>query len=164
MPKGITKALKAAELQSWHDVSPIELCVVLYVEDNDLNAYLFQMALRNNVQAPQLFRVADGAEAFAFLLQADGYSDAPRPDLVVLDLHLPRKSGFDLLSEMKATSRLRDIPVIVFSSSMLRQDRERALEHGSNDYLRKDGNFGSFLAVTKLVCEKMAVAQGRMEH
>ena len=137
----------------------IESCVLLYVEDNDLTAYLFQMALRHRGESPQLFRVTDGVEASAFLLQADGYSDAPRPHLVLLDLNLPRKSGFDVLSEMKAIPGLRDIPVIVFTSSMLREDRERAMQLGATDYLHKDGNLGSFVAAVKLVCEKMATAR-----
>lgn len=137
----------------------IERCVLLYVEDDDPSAYLFQMALRRIGMSPQFFRVKDGLEATAFLLQADGYSDAQRPHAVLLDLNLPRKSGFDVLSEMKAVPQLRDISVVVFSSSMLPHDRERSIECGANDYLEKNGEFEAFVAVAKLVCEKMIAAR-----
>jgi chemotaxis family two-component system response regulator Rcp1 len=116
------------------------------------------MALQDNVGSPQLFHVTDGIEATAFLTQAGKYSDAPRPHLVLLDVNLPRKSGLDVLSEMKANYRLRNITVIVFSSSLLRHDRERAMSLGAGDYLNKNGNFDVFVAAAKLVCEKVAAA------
>jgi chemotaxis family two-component system response regulator Rcp1 len=93
----------------------IERSVPLHVEDDDAPAYMFQMALRDSRMFPQLFRVTDGAEATAFLSQTDRYSDAPRPHLVLLDVNLPGKSGFDVLAEMKANSRLRDIPLLLCS-------------------------------------------------
>jgi two-component system, chemotaxis family, response regulator Rcp1 len=141
-----------------HEPRGIAECVLLYVEDDDPTAYLFQFVLRQNGMSPQFFRVTDGEQATAFLLQAGGYRDAPRPHLVLLDLNLPRKSGFDVLAEMKADARLRDITVIVFSSSTLQYDREKAMELGANDYLHKGGNLDAFAAVAKAVCEKMTGA------
>jgi two-component system, chemotaxis family, response regulator Rcp1 len=136
----------------------VEECVLLYVEDDDATAFLFQMALRENGISPQFFRVTDGVEATAFLFRLDGYSDAPRPHLVLLDLNLPRKSGFDVLSEIKSDTRLRDLTVIVFSSSMLPHDRARSMELGANDYLHKNGDFHTFVKLAKLICEKMTAA------
>lgn len=136
----------------------IEDCVLLYVESDDATADLFQKALWNTGVSPQLFRVTDGIEATAFLLRTDAYIDAPRPHLVVLDLKLPRKSGLDVLAELKAISRLRDIPVIVLSSSPCRQDWEMARELGADFYLPKTGNFDEFLRAAELAREMMASA------
>lgn len=81
-----------------------------------------------------MFRVTDGEQAMAFLLQQGAYATAPRPDLVLLDLNMPRKSGFDVLAETKRNPRLRDINVVVFSTSTLPYDREKSLELGADDY------------------------------
>jgi len=132
-------------------------CVLLYVEDDDATAYLFQTALQQT-DVPQFFRVTNGEDATPFLLQEGCYSDAPRPDLLLLDLNLPRKSGFDVLAEMKSNPRLRDIRVVVFSTSTFPYDRERSLALGATDYLDKNGDFETFVNVAKSVCEKLAAA------
>ena len=133
----------------------IERCVVLYVEDYDAIAYLFQMALGKTGLAPQVFRVTDGEQATAFLCQVGLYESAPRPNLVLLDLNLPRKSGFDVLAEMKGNPRLHDIPVVVFSSSKLQYDRERALNLGAEDYLNKDTDFDGLVDAAESVCKRL---------
>ena len=142
-----------------HPVLPKDIhdCVLLYVEDDDATAYLFQTALRQT-DVPQFFRVANGEDATAFLLQNGPYSNAPRPDLLLLDLNLPRKSGFDVLAEMKSNPRLRDITVVVFSTSTFPYDRERSLALGAVDYLHKNGDFETFVNVAKSVCEKLTEA------
>ena len=138
----------------------IHECVLLYVEDDDATAYLFHSALREtDVSPPQVFRVTDGDHAMAFLLQQGVYTTAPRPDLVLLDLNMPRKSGFDVLAETKRNPRLRDIKVIVFSTSTLPYDREKSLELGADDYLQKDGNFESFVRVAESVCQRLTAEQ-----
>jgi CheY-like chemotaxis protein len=73
------------------------ICVILYVEDSDAMTYLFQRALEHTGTDIRLFRVADGERAITFLHQRDIYHDAPRPDMVILDLNLPKKSGFEAL-------------------------------------------------------------------
>jgi chemotaxis family two-component system response regulator Rcp1 len=135
----------------------MESCTLLYVEDDDANAYLFDMVLGMNGRSPQVVRVKDGEQATAFLLQTDQYRDAPRPHLVLLDLNLPRKTGFEILAEMQANPRLRHIPVIVFTSSLREQDRKKAMELGACDYLHKK-DLDAFIATAKLVCEKIAAA------
>jgi len=129
-------------------------CVLLYVEDDDASAYLFQLALRET-DAPHFFRVTNGEDATAFLLQNGPYSNAPRPDLLLLDLNLPGKSGFDVLAEMKSNPRLRDITVVVFSTSTLPYDRERSLALGAVDYLHKNGDFETFVNIAKSVCQRL---------
>jgi CheY-like chemotaxis protein len=134
-------------------------CVLLYVEDDEATAFLFQEALRHTNLSPQFFRATDGEHALRFLLQEGRYSDAPRPDLVLLELNLPRNSGFDVLAEMRGNPRLRDIKVIVFSTSTLPYDRERSLQLGADDYLSKDGQFEAFVTVAKSVCQTLTEAQ-----
>ena len=136
-------------------------CTLLYVEDDDATAYLFQSALSEIGLSPQVFRVTDGEHAMAFLLKQGAYTTAPRPDLVLLDLNMPRKSGFDVLAETKGNPRLRDITVIVFSTSTMPYDREKSLELGADDYLRRDGDFESFVRAAEWVCRRLTAEQGR---
>ena len=130
-------------------------CSLLYVEDDDATAYLFQTALQHTSLSPQLFRATNGEDALRFLFQTGAYRDAPQPDLVLLDLNLPRKSGFDVLAEMKSDPRLREIKVVVFSTSTLPYDREKSLELGADDYLNKEGDFDSFIKVAESVCQRL---------
>lgn len=130
-------------------------CVVLYVEDDDATAYLFQMALRRSDLAPQLFRVTNGEDASAFLFKTGVYSNAPKPDLVLLDLNLPRKSGFDVLAQIKDHASLRNVTVVVFSSSSLPYDRERSMLLGADDYLQKGSDFDAFVAAAETVCRML---------
>ena len=97
----------------------------------DATAYLFQRALEHSGIPPQLFRVTDGEEVIAFLLLRGSYAGAPRPDLVVLDLKLPKNSGYEVLKEIKSNPQLADISVVVFSSSVLDEDRRRAMDLGA---------------------------------
>jgi len=89
---------------------PIE---VLVVEDNEADVYLTTTALRDARISSNIHVVADGEQAIAFLNHERTYADAPRPDLVLLDLNLPKKTGFEVLEEMSADAQLRNIPVIV---------------------------------------------------
>ena len=136
----------------------IHECVLLHVEDDDGAAYLFQTALRQT-DLRQYSRVSNGEEAMAFLLQQGAYSFAPRPDLVLLDLDLPQKSGFDVLADMKSNPHLRDITVVVFSTSTFPYDREKSMELGADEYLTKDGEFESLVNVAKSVCQKITAGR-----
>lgn len=130
---------------------------LLYVEDDDATAYLFQMALSRTDLPPQVFRVTDGEQAILFLLQEGAYREAPRPGLVLLDLNLPRKTGFDVLAEVKTNPRLFDIPIVVFSGSILPSDRKKAMELGADNYLLKTVHFESFVQAAESICQKMAL-------
>jgi CheY-like chemotaxis protein len=136
-------------------MASISDCVVLYVEDDDAAALLFQLALLDVETTPQLFRVTHGDEAMVFLSQTGSYREAPRPNLVLLDLNLPGKSGFDILAEIKAAPQLRDIPVVVFSASTLPYDRERSLQIGADDYLSKGMDYETFVQAVEAVCKKL---------
>lgn len=136
-------------------------CVLLQVEDDDVTAYLLQRALLRSDLLPQYFRVTDGEQATAFLLQDGQYKDAPRPNLVLLDLNLRRKGGLDVLAEMKGHLDLRDIPVVVFSASKLPYDRERAMQLGAVEFLNKPrgGDFEEFVRVAEAVCKRLTAEQ-----
>jgi two-component system, chemotaxis family, response regulator Rcp1 len=111
--------------------------ILLHVEDDDVAASLLEMLLNESGAWLRLFRLTDGEEALAFLHQTGEHAGAPRPDLMLLDLGLPFRSGFEVLEEMREDARLQSLPVVVFSSSGLPSDRERALELGALDFITK---------------------------
>ncbi len=99
----------------------------------------------------QISNVRDGAEALAFLYRREKYANAIRPDLVLLDLNLPKRDGLSVLAAMKAGPDLRRIPVVIFSTSELRKDIVRSYEMGANCYVRKPGNLTEFFSAVKSI-------------
>jgi CheY-like chemotaxis protein len=93
-----------------------------------------------------------GDEALAFLNRTGSYRNAPRPDLVLLDLNLPRKGGLEVLSEIQERDGLRNLPVIVFTSSSLATDRKKSLALGAQEYITKPSSFDGFLNAIRSVC------------
>lgn len=91
--------------------------------------------------------VPDGVEAIAFLHREGSYANAPMPDLMVLDLNLPRKDGRAVLKELKSDPNLSKIPVVVFTTSQAHSDIASCYELGANCYLHKPGNLNDFMAV-----------------
>lgn len=110
--------------------------VILHVEDSPADARLFREGLSDDV-GDRLHRVGDGATALTFLRQRPPYEEAPRPELVVLDLDLPKRSGIEVLKSIKADDDLRTIPVVVLTSSDAPEDVEAAYRRHANAYLRK---------------------------
>ncbi len=111
--------------------------ILLHVEDDDVAASLLETLLNESGTLLRLFRVTDGEEALQFLYQTGEYADMPLPALIVLDLGLPLRSGFEVLEQIHQDPRLRSLPVVVFSSSALACDRDRALGLGAVDFLTK---------------------------
>ena len=134
-------------------VKKTEECILLYVEDDDAAAYLFETALRDEGINVQFFRVTDGDQATEFVLHTGDYESAPTPDLVVLDLNLPRKSGFDVLAEIRQSYSLHSLPVVIFSTSTLPCDRNKALELGADKYLAKAGDLDEFFTAVRSMCK-----------
>ena len=118
---------------------------ILLVEDSPGDVRLTQEVLRNARIANDLHVVGDGEEAMAFLRRDGEYADRPRPDLVLLDLNLPRKNGLEVLEEMRADERLRSIPVIVLTSSAARQDVEDCYARGANAFVVKPLELDEFM-------------------
>ena len=122
---------------------------VLIVDDNPADVALICEALTGSKHGSQMKSVGDGVEAMAFLNRRDKFSNATRPDLVILDLNLPKKDGLAVLAAMKAAPNLRRIPVVIFSTSELRKDVVRSYEVGANCYVRKPGNLNEFFSAVK---------------
>ncbi len=129
--------------------------ILLYVEDEDAAVFLLETALKEAGIQVQLYRVSDGEQALAFLQCKGAYLKAPKPDLILLDLNLPRKNGLEVLSEMKSDKLLRDIVVIVFTSSALSSDRRKSFALGAHEYITKPSSFDGFVEAVKVACSRL---------
>jgi CheY-like chemotaxis protein len=122
---------------------------VLLVEDNRGDARLVVEALRD---APMMLAIArDGAEALDYLNRRGDHSAAPRPDLILLDLQLPKKSGFDVLQEIKSRDELRHIPVIVLTGSSSEENVRRCYELNANCFVAKKTDWPAFYETVKRI-------------
>lgn len=126
---------------------------ILLVEDSPSDAFLTTEALKESKRSIQVHTVQDGVEALAFLRREPPHTNAPRPDLILLDLNLPRKDGREVLAEIKADSRLGCIPVIVLTSSGAEQDIAHAYRLHANCYLLKPADFSNFKNIVRLLDE-----------
>ena len=130
--------------------SPVE---ILLVDDNPGDIELTKVALRDAKIMNSVHVARDGAEALAFLRGQGEFADAPRPDLVLLDLKMPKVDGFQVLAEMRAEPGLRTIPVIVMSSSDAEKDLVRAYDAQISAYLVKPSNFDDYFNAIRAVKE-----------
>ena len=126
---------------------------VLLVDDNPADIDLMSEVLANSKRHFHVSVASDGAKAISFLRRQGEYSEAPAPDLVVLDLNLPRKDGREVLSEVKADPALAKIPVVIFTTSQANSDITRSYELGANCYLRKPGNLPAFVEVVQSLAD-----------
>jgi CheY-like chemotaxis protein len=124
---------------------------VLLVEDNPGDVRLMREAFWEVDVRHCLHTASDGVEAIDFLRRREGYARAPRPDLIVLDLNLPRKDGREVLAEIKADARLRHIPVVVLSSSTAAEDVAGAYDLHANCYVSKPVDFEQFVGVVRSI-------------
>lgn len=115
--------------------------IVLSVEEDDAAFQLLKAAFGETQPEAQLFRAADGEEALAFLRKEGSFEQAPRPDLILLNVNPPAKSGLDVLAEIASNESLRSIAVVVLTSSPLQADREKYLALGAQDLLNKPAKF-----------------------
>lgn len=125
---------------------------MLYIEDDDAAEFLMQSALDEARIQVQMFRVRNGEEALEWLKRSGAFADAPRPDLILLDINLPRKGGLEVLAEIHGDMHLRPIPVVILSSSYLEADRRRAVELGVRNYIRKPLTFPAFVDAVRSAC------------
>ncbi len=124
---------------------------ILLVEDSAADVRLTIEALKEAKVANRLNVVDDGVKAMDFLHQQNGYTDAPRPDLILLDLNLPRKDGREVLAEIKADPALRRIPIVVLTTSSAHDDILKAYELHANCYITKPVDFRQFMVVVKAI-------------
>jgi CheY-like chemotaxis protein len=126
---------------------------ILLVEDSPDDILLTQEALRDAKFANDLHTVMDGEAALSFLRKQGDYETSPRPDVVILDLNLPKKHGGEVLSEIKADDDLRQIPVIVLTSSGSEDDVTAAYDHHVNAYIQKPVDFDEFIRAMRSIEE-----------
>jgi two-component system, chemotaxis family, response regulator Rcp1 len=124
---------------------------VLLVEDNPGDVRLTREALKEGKVRNNLSVAQDGEEALAFLRRQGRYAEAPRPDVILLDLNLPRKDGREVLEAIKADPALRTIPVVILTSSEAERDIARAYELHANCYITKPVDLDQFITVVKSV-------------
>jgi CheY-like chemotaxis protein len=128
--------------------APIE---ILLVEDNPGDVRLTQEAFKDGKVLNRLHVVEDGVEALAFLRRQGRYAGAIRPDIILLDLNLPRKDGQEVLAEIKADPDLRRIPVVVLTTSQAERDILKSYDLHANSYISKPVDLNQFLSVIRAI-------------
>lgn len=127
------------------------LVEILLVEDNPGDVRLTQEAMKEGKMRNRLSVAVDGVEAMAFLRQEGKFADAPRPDVILLDLNLPKKDGRTVLAEIKADPDLKRIPVVILTSSKADEDILNSYDSHANCYITKPSDLEQFIDVVKSV-------------
>ena len=127
---------------------PIE---ILLVEDNPGDVRLTKEALNEGKVLNKLHVVEDGMEAVAFLNGEGSYADMPRPELILLDLNLPKKDGREVLAEIKTNEELKRIPVVVLTTSRSEEDVLKSYDLNANCYISKPVDLDQFISVVKSI-------------
>jgi CheY-like chemotaxis protein len=127
------------------------LIEVLLVEDSPGDVRLTREALKDAKMHISLNVVCDGAEAMAYLRREKTYAEAPRPDLILLDLNLPKKDGRDVLKEIKESETLKSIPVVILTTSASPADIERSYKLHANCYITKPVDLQGFIKVVRSI-------------
>jgi chemotaxis family two-component system response regulator Rcp1 len=125
--------------------------VILLVEDNPGDVRLTQEAFKEGKVSNLLLTAPDGIEAMALLRRQGSHVDAPRPDLILLDLNIPRMDGRQVLAEIKGDPSLKRIPVVVLTTSKAEEDVLRTYDLNANCYITKPVDFDKFLSVIKSI-------------
>lgn len=124
---------------------------ILVIEDNPGDVRLIRETFREIGLRNRVYVVSDAVAAQAFLRREGKYSDAPRPDLILLDLSLPGNEGLELLAQIKTDGGLRRIPVVVLTSSASAEDMRKAYDLGANSYITKPAGLEEFFTVVESV-------------
>jgi len=126
---------------------------ILMVEDNPGDVRLTQEGLKDGKVLNNLHVVGNGVEAMAFLRQEGKYADAPRPDVILLDLNMPRMNGREVLAEIKGDEKLRRIPVVILTVSKAEEDILKSYDLNANCYITKPLDLDQFMKVVKSIEE-----------
>ena len=126
---------------------------ILLVEDSPDDVVLMWQAFSESKVTHNLYVASDGVEAMDFLNMEGSYKEAPRPDLVLLDLNLPRKSGKEVLKEIKSKRELKEIPVVVLTTSDNNDDIHSAYELFANSYIKKPIDLETFVDMVRKIEE-----------
>ncbi|GAA2983278.1 response regulator [Actinokineospora diospyrosa] len=136
-----------------NDSTDIKVIDVLLVEDDDGDVLMTREAFEHYKIRNQLHVVRDGEQAVSFLRREGQFADAPRPDLILLDLNLPRFDGRQVLAEIKADAELRMIPVVVLTTSEAEEDILRSYQLHANAYVTKPVDFDRFIEIIRKIDE-----------
>ncbi len=126
-----------------------KLKLIFLVEDNKADVRLIEEALKNSVIPHEIVSVRNGVEAMAYLRKEGEYAEAQRPDLILLDLNLPRKDGREVLAEIKADPNLKRIPVVVLTTSKNEDDIFHSYDLHVNCYITKSRNLTQLFEIVK---------------
>lgn len=126
---------------------------VLLVEDDPGDVLIAREAMAAGQLSTKIDVVTDGVEAMSFLRRGDGFDDAQRPDLILLDLNLPRMSGHEVLAEVKNDPELRRIPVVVLTTSQAHEDIAKSYDLHASVHVSKPVDFDEFAGVVKQIDE-----------
>jgi len=144
-----------------NNMQPIQ---ILIAEDQETDAFFVEQAFGQSKVANVVHWVKDGQEVINFLQQTGQYHDKPRPHLIILDIKMPLKDGYETLTEIKGDQELCDIPVVVMSGSQASDDVERSYKHQANAYVPKSNGFEDMLdfvnAIEKFWFVKARLPQG----
>jgi chemotaxis family two-component system response regulator Rcp1 len=130
---------------------PEQALSVLLVEDDPGDVVIAREALAAGRLSTDLHVVHDGVEAMSYLRKADQFADATRPDLILLDLNLPRKSGHEVLAEVKQDPELRRIPVVVLTTSLVQEDVAKSYDLHASVHVSKPVDFDQFTEVVRQI-------------
>ncbi|HKT05405.1 MAG TPA: response regulator [Rugosimonospora sp.] len=134
-----------------HPAEPVTPIEVLLVEDDPGDVLMTREAFEEHKVRNRLTVVPDGVEALAYLRQQEPYAGAVRPDLVLLDLNLPKRDGREVLAEIKGDESLRQIPVVVLTTSQAEEDVLRSYRLHANAYVTKPVDFEQFINVVRRI-------------
>lgn len=123
--------------------------IIFLVEDNKADVRLIEEALKNSSIPLQVVAVRNGMDAMAYLHKEGEFADALRPDLILLDLNLPRKDGREVLAEIKADPKLKRIPVVILTTSKNEEDISQSYELHVNCYITKSRNLSELFKIVK---------------
>lgn len=137
------------------EIAPFE---ILLLEDEPADAYLIKLALKENKVFCNLHHVEDGVEGLAFVRRQGPHAEAPRPDLILLDLNMPRMDGREFLRELKADPALRGIPVLVLTTSSAESDISESYMSGASGFVTKPVEMDRFSEVMRQIGDYWFVA------
>ena len=125
--------------------------IIFLVDDNKADIRLIQEALKTSLLPHQVITVRDGVEAMNYLHQEGEYANAPRPDLILLDLNLPRKDGREVLAEIKSDPQLKRIPVVILTTSKNQDDIFHSYDLHANCYITKSRNLSQLFQIIQSI-------------
>jgi chemotaxis family two-component system response regulator Rcp1 len=125
--------------------------IIFLVEDNKADIRLIQEALKTSLLPHQVITVRDGVEAMNYLHQAGEYANAPHPDLILLDLNLPKKDGREVLAEIKSDPQLKRIPVVILTTSKNQDDIFHSYDLHANCYITKSRNLSQLFQIIQSI-------------